>query len=60
MQQQQPESFGNPVLVLSVFLTAVAMKYGFTSDPQWYKLAYISIPLMICSIVIPRLKPSRN
>jgi uncharacterized membrane protein YhdT len=55
-QRQQPVPMGNPVIVLFTILVIVGMKYGFASDPQWYTLAYISLPLLIFSLIVYRRK----
>jgi uncharacterized membrane protein YhdT len=55
-QHQRPIPMGNPVIVLFVILTIIGMKYGFASNPQWYTLAYISLPLLIISAIVYRKK----
>jgi uncharacterized membrane protein YhdT len=55
-QHQRPIPMGNPAIVLFVILTIIGMKYGFASDPKWYTLAYISLPLLIFSVIIYRKK----
>ena len=55
-QHQRPIPMGNPVIVLFVILVIIGMKYGFASDPQWYTLAYISLPLLIISVIFYRKK----
>jgi len=59
-QNQQPVSVGNPLITCAFVLSAVAMKYGFTSDPRWYQLAYISIPMVLIGAFAFRTKEGRR
>jgi hypothetical protein len=49
-QNEQPVSIASPIISFSVVLTAMALKYGFTSDPRWYKLGYVSVALLIIGL----------
>ena len=48
MQQNRGSFPACKAVILQAFLlTAIALKYGFTSHPGWYKLLYITIPLLV-------------
>ncbi|HEY1021867.1 MAG TPA: hypothetical protein VGE06_06115 [Flavisolibacter sp.] len=45
-----------PVILLLVLLTAIALKYGFTSHPGWYNLLYVTVPLLVVVNLYPLVK----
>lgn len=46
-RNEQPVSVGNYIAVLLVLLSINAVAEGLVSDPQWYWLLCITIPLLL-------------
>jgi len=40
-------SVGGAIITSVVLLTAVALEEGFVSDPAWYDVLYITIPMLV-------------
>ncbi|MBE7172989.1 MAG: hypothetical protein INR73_20600 [Williamsia sp.] len=55
---EKEASVGGSVVLLLVLLTAIAFEKGFVSDPKWYDLLYITIPLLMISHGVLRHKSS--
>lgn len=55
-QDQRSVSTGNPLVTFAVVLCAVALKYGFATDPRWYTLAYIAVPLLVIGLLVFKVK----
>jgi len=47
------------VILQLVLLTAIALKYGLVANPGWYKLLYVTIPLLVVVNLYPRWKDFR-
>jgi hypothetical protein len=45
-----------PAVLLLVLLSAIALKYGFTSHPGWYYVLYVTVPLLIAVNLYPLVK----
>ncbi|MET0466910.1 MAG: hypothetical protein ABW007_27360 [Chitinophagaceae bacterium] len=43
-------------VLLLVLVNAVAIRSGFTTNPKWYKVSFVCIPLLILTIVAARRK----
>lgn len=56
MRRDQENSTGGIVLLTIVLLNAIVLELGFTSNPQWYKLAYVTFPLLMVSVFFFRTK----
>ena len=41
------------VILQLVLLTAIALKYGLIAHPGWYKLLYVTVPLLVVAILYP-------
>jgi hypothetical protein len=46
-RNQKKVSVGGVMITSLVLLTAVALEEGFVSDPAWYDVLYITIPLLV-------------
>jgi len=55
-RNQEKISAGGMIVTLLVVLSAIALERGLVSHPKWYKVAWITIPLLIISIVLHRKK----
>jgi hypothetical protein len=53
---QKKISSGGVFVFLFLLLNAIVLERGLVSHPNWYKLAYVSIPLLLISIVSFRRK----
>ncbi|HEV7330719.1 MAG TPA: hypothetical protein VGN63_06760 [Flavisolibacter sp.] len=42
-----------------VLLTAISLKYGLISHPGWYKLLYVTVPLLVAVNLYPKWKGFR-
>lgn len=51
-RSQQQASAGGLVMLLIVFLNTIILEQGLTSNPGWYKLAYVTIPLLLLSVIV--------
>lgn len=51
-------SHGNPVIVVFAVFTVIGIKYGYVSNPDWYILAYFSLPMLLVSFIVFRKRPS--
>ncbi len=57
MQRNQNKvSAGGVIVLLFVLLNAIVLEQGFVSHPKWYKLAYVTLPLLLISIIMFRRK----
>jgi uncharacterized membrane protein YhdT len=45
-------SEGGRVMLFFLLLNAVVLERGFVSNPDWYKLGYLSLPLFLISICL--------
>lgn len=41
-------------VLLLVLINAVAIRSGFTTNPKWYKVSFIGIPLLVIFIITSR------
>jgi uncharacterized membrane protein YhdT len=54
-RNEQPVSVGSYMAMLLVVVSALALEQGLVSDPQWYWLLWITIPLLlVCIFIINR------
>jgi hypothetical protein len=44
----------NIVILLLAFINAIVLQQGLVSHPKWYLLLYITIPLLLISILVSR------
>jgi hypothetical protein len=52
MHRNQKISSGGVISALQIFLNAIIIREGFVSNPQWYWLLIITIPVLIISIML--------
>ena len=52
-------SAGGGIMLMLVLGNTIIIEQGFISDPVWYKLAYISLPLMLGSLILYLKKQAR-
>lgn len=52
-------SAGGGIMLMLVLGNTIIMEKGFISDPVWYKLACISIPLMLGYLILYVRKQTR-
>lgn len=43
-------SAGGMIVLMLVVLNVVILEKGYVSDPGWYKVAYISFPLLLITL----------
>jgi hypothetical protein len=53
---QDKISAGGIVVAMLVILSAIALERGFVLGAKWYRLAWLTIPLLIVTIVMQRKK----
>ena len=59
MQRNHPVvSVSGIVVLLLVLSNAIVLKHGFVSDGSWYKLLYVTLPLLLLSLISFRKKIS--
>ena len=51
-QSQQQTSASGIVVALIVFLNTVILEHGLTFNADWYKLAYVTLPLLLLALII--------
>ena len=56
MHRTEKNSVGGLLVVLLVLLTAIAFKQGFATNPKWYGILYITIPLLLILYFFERQK----
>jgi hypothetical protein len=49
-------SSGGTIVLALLLLNAIVLKQGYVSGAGWYKLAWITVPLLLYSIVLFRQK----
>ncbi len=53
MQHHHPSVGGMRYLImLLTLISVIAIEYGYTHDSNWYKLLYISIPLLSIFLIL--------
>ena len=50
MRRNRQPSMGGPVILFFVLLNAIVLKKGFIDD-RWYQAAYLTLPLLLGSIL---------
>jgi hypothetical protein len=45
---------GESIIVLLVLLNVLVLQCGITTNPRWYRALYVSIPLLILSVLANR------
>jgi uncharacterized membrane protein YhdT len=50
-------SAGGVIVFLFALLNAIVLEQGYISHTKWYKLAYVTLPLLLISLVALRRKP---
>jgi hypothetical protein len=45
-------SAGGVIVLLLVLLNAIILEEAYVSNPGWYKLAWITVPLMLITIAL--------
>jgi len=48
---QQKIAAGRTVAAMAFLLNAIVLEQGLVSHPQWYNVAYITIPLMLIYVI---------
>jgi hypothetical protein len=57
MQRNQKKvSAGGTIVLLLLLLNVIMLKQGFISNEAWYKLAFVTVPLLLIAIVLFRKK----
>jgi hypothetical protein len=56
MDRNQQGSMGGPIILFFVLLNVIVLEHGLVSQPQLYKAAYLTVPLLIVSIAISKSK----
>jgi|GEM_PF-2806943 len=51
LQNQQKVSAGNSILCWLVLVNILIIRQGYISNPDWYRLAWLTIPLLVCSLL---------
>lgn len=51
-RKQQRIPAGRTIGLLSVLLSAVALEHGMITDPAWYYVLYITIPLLVICFIL--------
>jgi hypothetical protein len=51
---QNKGSVANAVILLLVFINAGVLEQGLVSHAEWYPLLYITVPLLMISIVFKK------
>ena len=51
LQNQQKISAGNSILCWLTLVNILIIRQGYISHPGWYRLAWLTIPLLVCSFV---------
>ena len=52
-------SAGRPTVLLLLLLNAIILEEGYVAHEKWYWLLYITIPLLLVSILLFYRRPSR-
>ena len=52
-------SAARAVILQLVLLTAIALRQGLVAHPGWYKLLYVTLPLLVVTILYIRWKDLR-
>ena len=47
-------SAGNIVILLLVFTNAIVLQQGMIARPEWYRLLYLTLPLLLIAILVSR------
>ena len=50
-RNQQKIPAGGIVALLLTVLTAIILEKGLVANPNWYRLAYVTIPLLVISLI---------
>ena len=45
-------SAGGVIVLFFVVLNAIVLEQGYVSNPGWYKLAWLTVPLLLITIVL--------
>lgn len=48
------------VILLLILVNVIILKYAFVSDPVWYKVGYVTFPLMMVLIAVHQTKGIRK
>lgn len=54
LQDQQKISAGNSILCWLTLVNILIIRQGYISHPGWYRLAWLTIPLLVCSFILVR------
>jgi uncharacterized membrane protein YhdT len=53
MQRNQEKiSAGGVMVLMLVMVNVLILKQGFIADPRWYKLASVSLPLLLVFLIV--------
>lgn len=53
-KSSQQSSAGGIFILLFVLLNAIILERGLVSDPKWYKLAFMTVPVLLALIILSR------
>ena len=53
-KSSQQSSAGGIFIFLFVMLNAIVLERGLVSDPKWYRLAFMTVPVLLVLIVLSR------
>lgn len=59
-RSQKKISAGGVVMLSLVLVTAVALEEAFVSNPKWYNVLYVTLPLLLILRVIYRRRKSHT
>ena len=58
-RNRRRNSVSRAVILQLVLVTAISLKYGLTHHPGWYKLLYVTLPLLVAVNLYPYWKEVR-
>jgi hypothetical protein len=53
-RKQEQVSAGNTIAVVLVLASAIAMERGLVSNPKWYHILWVTIPLLAACVYTGR------
>jgi len=57
---QKKSSAGGAMMLFLMLLTAVALEEAFVSNPNWYNVLYVTVPLLLILYLVSRRKKSQT